>query len=319
MSAAPYVNNVRALSGKSLQLAGERPEPRPAPLLLKLGGAAIDHASEQVGLYEAICDMHQALRAQGSGVVLVHGGGAAVDRRLQKLGMTSQRRDGIRITPPDQIDEIVATLAGIVNKGVVGCIQRFGTPAVGLCLGDGLMTQSVKAAGYDFDPGCVGEVKESAGDATLVYLLIEAGFLPVFCSIGLNESGEPLNINADDAAAALASLISCRGLVLLTDVAGVMDRHGRVIEDLAGEDVERLISQGEIHGGMIPKVRGALRTATHANVPVFISSWNDHASLRRLARGGIAGTRVRALHGPNAPALAGAPSAFATTPWSDVL
>ncbi|MCI0365983.1 MAG: hypothetical protein L0219_19160, partial [Phycisphaerales bacterium] len=115
---------------------------RTGPLLVKLGGAAIDRADDHPALFEALCDLHKSLGAEGQGIVLIHGGGAAVDRRLERLGLVSQRRDGIRLTPPEHIDEVVAALAGSTNKQVVGLIQRGGVPAVGLCLGDGFLARS---------------------------------------------------------------------------------------------------------------------------------------------------------------------------------
>jgi len=245
--------------------------------------------------------------------VLIHGGGKAVDRRLDRLGLVSERRDGIRITPPEHIDEVVAGLAGSVNKQVVGHIQRHGVPAVGLCLGDGFIAHSFKATGYKFDPGRVGESR--GGNPELIHLLLGNGFMPVLCSIGLDEQGLPLNINADDAAAGLACLLECRGLVLLTDVNGVLDAHGTLIDELSPEQVEQNIAGGAITGGMIPKVRGAMQAAQASRAPVTIASWNDPQGLMGLVHGQSVGTRV--LPGDMAPAITTV--AYAATPWSDLL
>jgi acetylglutamate kinase len=260
------------------------------PLVIKLGGAAIDHADQHGALFEALAHMHQAFQRQGSGVVLVHGGGAAVDRRLERLGLASERRDGIRITPDEHIDEVVAALAGVVNKQLVGCIQRCGVPAVGLCLGDGRIARTFKATGYRFDPGRVGEIR--GGDARLIQVLLGAGFLPVLSSIGLDDHGRALNINADEAAAGLACLLRCRELVLMTDVPGVLDDAGRLMSELCPPQIERFIASGAISGGMIPKVRAAAQAARACGAPVVISAWNDADALRRLASGRPAGTRI---------------------------
>lgn len=288
-------------------------ETRTGPLLIKLGGVAIDQAEEHPDLFRAFCDIHRALREEGDGVVLIHGGGKAVDRRLERLGLISERRDGIRITPPEHIDEVVAGLAGSVNKQVVGHIQRHGVPAVGLCLGDGFIAHSFKATGYKFDPGRVGEIR--GGNPELIHVLLSSGFMPVLCSIGLDEHGLPLNINADDAAAGLACLLECRGLVLLTDVNGVLNAHGEVISELSPEQVEQKIVNGEISGGMIPKVRGAMQAAQASRAPVTIASWNDPQALMGLVNGRTVGTRV--LPGENVPAIT--TIAYAATPWSDLL
>lgn len=286
---------------------------RTGPLLVKLGGAAIDQADEHPELFQALCDLHRAARTEGDGVVLIHGGGKAVDRRLERLGLVSERRDGIRITPPEHIDEVVAGLAGSVNMELVGRMQRCGVPAVGLCLGDGFTAKSFKATGYLFDPGCVGEIR--GGDPRLIQILLASGFMPVLCSIGLDEQGEPLNINADEAAAGLACLLECRGLVLLTDVGGVLDSNGRIIDEMTLEEVEQRIASGEIRGGMIPKVRGAAQAAQASRAPVTITSWNDPAALLRLGRGEVAGTRVL----PGEPVATIASTSYAATPWSDLL
>jgi acetylglutamate kinase len=256
-------------------------------MLIKLGGAAVDEAVAHPALFTALAGLHRDL---AGGLVLVHGGGAAVDRRLDRLGLASEKRQGIRITPPDQIDEVVATLAGLVNKRLVGLLRRAGVRAVGLCLGDGGTARCTTARQYDFDPGRVGEV---AGiDAQLLDTLLDAGFLPVVCSIGLDDDGAALNINADDAAAALAAHLRTAGLVLLTDEPGVRGGDGVVLDELNEEQVERLIGSGGIFGGMIPKVRSALHVAAAAGAPVTIASWSDPAVIRRLARGEPVGTRI---------------------------
>jgi acetylglutamate kinase len=283
------------------------------PILVKLGGAAIDQANDHPELFQAICDLHRRAQVDGSGVVLVHGGGKAVDRQLERLGFTTERRDGIRITPPGQIEQIVGVLAGSVNKSLVGHIQQFGVPAVGLCLSDGNFADCAKADHYSFDPGCVGEVR--GGNPKLIDLLLGSGFLPVLSSIGLDEQGKALNINADDAAGALATVLGCRELILFTDVPGVLDASGRIIEELTAEDIEARIASGEISGGMIPKVRGALQAAREAKAPAVITAWNNRESLAKLAAGERVGTRV--LH--ETPASVAVEASYAATPWSDLL
>jgi acetylglutamate kinase len=257
-----------------------------APLVIKLGGKAIDEPDRSPALWAALCELH---RARPGGIVLVHGGAHAVDRQLQRVGLNSERRDGIRITPPDHLEQIVGVLAGVVNKALVGCIQRQGVPAVGLCLGDGLAVRCETSRRFPFDPGCVGEV--IGGDGRLLRTLLDAGFMPVVCSIGLDDRGGALNINADEAAAGIARIIKAAELILLTDVRGVLDRTGALYEQLTEPQIEASIASGEIHGGMIPKVRGAIEAAHVANVPVTIASWNGD-DLHRLARGQRAGTRI---------------------------
>ncbi|MFN0134103.1 MAG: acetylglutamate kinase, partial [Phycisphaerales bacterium] len=233
----------------------------------------------------------EASRACGGELALVHGGGRAVDLHLARLGISSERREGIRITTEEQIDEIVGVLAGRVNKALVGAIQAAtALRAVGLCLGDGRLLESVKHDGFAFDPGRVGRV--SGGDAALVSLLMRSGYLPVLSTIGLDAAGRALNINGDDGAAGLARALSARALVLLTDVPGVLDAERRLIARLPAGEIAGLVERGVIHGGMIPKVRAAVEAARAARIPATIASWNDPDDLARLARGEPVGTLV---------------------------
>ncbi len=259
------------------------------PLVVKIGGAGVDAPEKATALWDALKRAHALLGGQ---LVLVHGGGRAVDAHLDRLGFKSERRDGIRITPPEQVAEIAAVLAGRINKSLVGAIQARGLKAVGLCLGDGMALKTVKADQYPFDPGCVGRI--AGGDPQLLRALMAAGILPVLCSIGLDDAGGFLNVNADDAAAGVASVLGARGLVLLTDVAGILDDKGQRIARITPAEISRLIERGIIHGGMIPKATAAARAAASAGAAATIASWNEPEDLIRLARGESAGTQVSA-------------------------
>lgn len=265
------------------------------PIVVKVGGAALESPAEAAAIAAAITAMH---RAWPTGIVVVHGGGTEVDRHLAALGLKSEKRDGIRITPSNQIEEVVAVLAGKMNKRLVGQLQQQGVPAVGLCLGDGFLVRTVKAAHYLFDPGHVG--RAVGGDPTLVQTLLPAGFLPVLCSIGLDAQGLPLNVNADDAASDVARLLDASGLMLLTDVPGVLDGAGNLLPQLSAAEIEDRIESGEITGGMVPKVRSAIVTANEAGIPVTIASWRDASRFQNLGRGEWTGTRVLPTPAPQA-------------------
>lgn len=264
---------------------GHLPHAPAGPLVVKIGGAAIERGCDRT--YAALADL-QAREA--GGLVLVHGGGKIVDRRLSALGLSSQRRDGIRITPESHMPEIVATLAGVVNTMVVGGLLRCGVAAVGLTLGDGFLTRASVHDDLGFDPGRVGRVEP--GDPALVRTLLAGGFLPVLSSVAIDARGEPLNVNADEAASALAAALGARELILLTDTPGILDATGALIERITALEAEDAIRAGVITGGMIPKVRGALAAAQAAGAPAFIASADDPENLRRLAHGEGVGTRV---------------------------
>lgn len=267
------------------------------PVIIKIGGVTLERQAESPQLWSALLELHRARLASGQGgVVLVHGGGKAVDRMLDRLGLVSERREGIRITTPEQIDVVTAVLAGSVNKSLVGCINRAAasaglpTRAVGLCLGDGGLCVSVKSGRYSFDPGRVGEV--TGGDGSLLRGLFAGGFLPVLCSVGLDEAGKPLNINADDAAAALVPICKASGLVLLTDVPGIKNGAGTLVPHLTLPLIESMIAGGEITGGMIPKTRAAAAIAASTGADVFIMSGDDPTNLIGWARGTPVGSRI---------------------------
>lgn len=268
-----------------------------APLAIKAGGTTIEDATTAPALFAALV----GLSRQPGGVVFVHGGGKAVDRHLERLGMTSERREGIRITPPEQVEEIAAVLAGSFNKRVVAGLNMAGARAVGLCLGDGRAIATRKTTRYAFDPGRVGEVIEEgvgrqaseASTSALLPLLVANGFLPVVSSIGIDEGdGGFLNVNADDAAAGIAKVLGARALVLLTDVAGILDGAKRFVGEVTPGKVEEMIERGEITGGMIVKARAAAEVARASGVPVVIMAGNDAGALGKLGRGEMVGTRI---------------------------
>lgn len=255
------------------------------PLVVKVGGDAIDDPG-----FGGLCAALGRLgREVAGGVVLVHGGGKGVDRQLERLGLTSERREGLRITPPEIMDQITGVLAGITNTAVVGAMTSRGIPAVGLTLGDGFVSVC-EPLRPGFEVGRVGDV--GGGDPRLLRALLARGFVPVLSCVGLDAAGRTLNVNADHAARGIARILGAGGLLLLTDVAGVLGGDGRVIERIDRDGIEGLIAQGVIDGGMIPKARAAADAAEAAGVPAIIASWRTPGDLLRLARGESLGTLV---------------------------
>ena len=236
------------------------------PLVVKLGGALLDDPDAHAAAFDALAQC-----AQGAPTVIVHGGGKAVDRALARLGLASEKKEGIRVTPADHMDEITGVLAGRMNARLVGLLLARGVKAVGLTLGDGFTTRARTTTRYAFDAGRVGEV--TGGDMSLLHSLLAAGFVPVLSSIALDAQGHTLNVNADEAAAAIARLLPASRLALLTDVPGVKDASGRVVPQLDATSTQAMIDRGEITGGMIAKVRGALEAAGAARVPVLVAGW----------------------------------------------
>jgi len=256
------------------------------PLIIKIGGAGVDDPFSQSALWLALKQAHEILRGQ---LILIHGGGRAVDQHLDRLQIKTERREGLRITPPELMPEITAVLAGRVNKSLVAAIQLTGLPAVGLSLGDGLGSMRCEK-NTDLDLGQVGRV--TGGDARLLHTLIAANYLPVIATIGLDAQGRGLNINADDAAAGIARITQARGVILLTDVPGILDSRKKLIPQIDAQGIDQLIANSTISGGMIPKAKAALAAANAAGIPATIASWNNPEDLIRLARGENVGTQV---------------------------
>lgn len=251
------------------------------PLVIKLGGALIDEA----GVRDELVGKLKALHQCGQRFVLVHGGGKAVDAQLAKLGMVSEKRMGLRVTPKEHLEQIVGVLAGQMNAQLSASLLASGIPAVGLSLADGgtIRAEAVPELGF------VGKVRP--GNAALLSVLLASGFVPVLSSIAQAE-GECLNVNADDAAEAVAQLIGAETLVLLTDVAGVLDGQGQCLPRLDKPAIDALIAAGTISGGMTPKVLAAHKASAMSGAPVLITHWRRADALAGIRQGQTPGTLI---------------------------
>ena len=240
--------------------------------VVKIGGTLLDDPEARRAFIAAVARASAAERR----IVLVHGGGAAVDRHLDRIGVRTRRVDGIRHTPPELMPEIAAVLAGEVGTMLVSDLRAAGIPALGLRLGDddGLEIARFEAAS---DPGAVGTVE--GGTARLLEALLANGRVPAVASIGFLPDGSPVNVNADDAAAGIARALPADRLLLLTDVPGVLDAEGRTLPSLDAERIEHLVADGVIEGGMVPKVLGGLEVARSTGIPVVVGHWADPAVL----------------------------------------
>ena len=164
--------------------------------------------------------------------------------------------------------------------------KTMGVNAVGLCLTDGSIT---KVTQRDPELGCVGTA--TTGDAKLLEVLLGAGYMPTISSIGITDDGELMNVNADEAAVALAISLHA-DLALLSDVDGILDKDGKLIVEMTGDYAEKLINQGIISGGMEVKVKAALKAARQLNKPLSVASWRYPDKLSALLSGEAIGTRV---------------------------
>lgn len=254
------------------------------PVVIKLSGAAVEDAKVIADLMQAMAELHLQ-----QPVVLVHGGGKQVDQHLQQWQLPIVKKDGLRVSPPEQMPIITAVLAGQVNKTLVAAAKQAGLNAVGLSLADG--DTAVCSPHPDAALGAVGTVKP--GNAVVLKSLLNAGALVIVSSIAVDASGQLRNINADDAAVAIAAAVNADHLLLLSDVAGVRLADGSYATTLSATEIQQLIQDGTISGGMIAKVRAALDAAATLLKPVTIASFFDPTKLRRLRSDARFGTTVR--------------------------
>ncbi|GAB2946820.1 acetylglutamate kinase [Hafnia psychrotolerans] len=255
------------------------------PLVIKLGGVLLDNEEALERLFMALVTYRQQYQRP---LVIVHGGGCLVDELMKKLNLPVVKKAGLRVTPADQIDIITGALAGSANKALLAWAIKSNINAVGLSLADG---GSVSVTQLSEDLGNVG--KAEAGSPVLINTLTGAGYLPIVSSIGITASGELMNVNADQAATALAATLGA-DLILLSDVSGILDGKGQRIPEMSAEAAELLIEQGIITDGMIVKVHAALDAARTLGRPVDIASWRHAEQLPALFNGVAIGTRISA-------------------------
>jgi len=239
------------------------------------------------------------LKQVGINPVVVHGGGPQIGQMLQRLGIKSSFVDGLRVTDRETMEVVEMVLAGTINKQLVTAINGAGGCAIGLTGKDGglirarKVTRSRMEGGVrvEVDLGFVGE-PEKIEDRVLATFR-QSDFIPVIAPIGVGAGGETYNINADTVAGAVAAAVKARRFLLLTDVAGVLDADKRLISELTAGEARRLIAEGTISGGMIPKVETCLDAVEGGvEAAVILDGRVPHAILLELFTEG-AGTLIR--------------------------
>jgi acetylglutamate kinase len=256
------------------------------PVVIKIGGAILDGYSQ--GNTSALTDLLSVIsKIENQPVVIVHGGGCIVDEMLAQAGFNTEKKNGLRITPKEQIPVISGALAGNVNKAIVASAVSIGLQAVGLSLNDGQMVQC------QLSPLQLGQVGvPSPYSSALLDTLLKAKFLPIVSSIGALKDGDLVNVNADDAAVAICQLLNAE-LLLLTDVNGVKGAEGEYLSSLNNQQAEELINQGVIAGGMTAKVYAALHAANKLRRSIAVASWQSPEQIIDLLNGGNVGTRIQ--------------------------
>lgn len=266
-------------------------------IVIKYGG----HAMVDPQLRDDFARDVTLLKYIGLHPVVVHGGGPQINQVLDQMGIRPKFVRGMRMTDARTMDVVEMVLGGKVNKSIVALVNRHGGRAVGLSGKDGGLIEAEKlhivaqeaAEGPPeiIDPGLVGNVTRVRPD--IIHTLAAEGFIPIVAPIGTGPAGETFNINADLVASHIARALQARRLVYLTDVDGVLDQQGRLISSIRRADIQPLIAQGTISGGMIPKIEYALAALGEGvnKVPI-INGTQRHALLLELFTDSGIGTEV---------------------------
>ena len=256
-------------------------------VVVKFGGnAMVDEALKHSFARDIVL-----MKLVGLNPIVVHGGGPQIGQLLTKLGKTTGFVDGMRITDSETMDVVEMVLGGLVNKEIVNLINRHGGKAVGLTGKDGdfirarkinLKKSALEAEASEIiDLGHVGEV--SSIDPAVVDMLGRSDFIPVIAPIGVGDDGRSYNINADLVAGKIAEVLKAEKLILLTNTAGILDKQGNLLTGLSLKDIDDLIEDGTISGGMIPKTRCATDALKGGVTSVHIIDGRvDHAVLLEL-------------------------------------
>ncbi len=298
-----------AADGELARLGAERAETlaRALPYLRRYAGATVvvkygGHAMGEDALAASFGRDIALLKHVGINPVVVHGGGPQINAMLKRLAIQSTFVDGLRVTDAAMVEVVEMVLAGTVNKQVTGLINAAGALAVGICGKDGGLIRARKLTRTVRDPdshieraldlGFVGEPEHV--DVRVIHALTGAGLIPVIAPVGVGADGQTYNINADTVAGAVAGALGAMRLLMLTDVAGVLDAEKKLVAEMTVAEVHAAIAAGVISGGMIPKVQTCVEAVKlGVKGAVILDGRQPHACLLELFTEGGGGTIVR--------------------------
>lgn len=266
-------------------------------IVVKYGG----HAMVDPKLSQQFARDMVMLKVCGLNPIVMHGGGPQINRMLDKLAVKAEFRDGLRVTDAETMSVVEMVLAGSINKSIVASIQQAGGRAVGISGKDGNLliaerltkkkTDPVTGAVTEIDFGFVGE--PARVNTEILETIMKSDAIPVIAPIGVGWEGETFNVNADTAAGAIATATQAKRLLLLTDVAGVLDKDKNLISELKIGDVPGLIANGTVTGGMIPKVESAVAVVESGVEGVIVLDGRvPHSVLLELLTPHGVGTRI---------------------------
>ena len=264
-------------------------------MVIKYGGNAMTDPALQQAFAEDVV----LLKLVGINPVVVHGGGPQIEAALKRLGKKGEFIQGMRVTDSETMEVVEWVLAGEVQQDIVGLINQAGGKAVGLTGRDGGLIRAKKLklvdlndANKEHDVGQVGDIESI--DPSVVKALQDDAFIPVVSPIGFGLHNESYNINADVVASKLATVLQAEKLLMLTNIAGVLDKEKNLLTELSIKDIDALIADGTISGGMIPKIAGAIDAAKSGVKAVHIIDGRvPHAMLLEILTEQAFGTMIR--------------------------
>ncbi len=239
------------------------------------------------------------LKLVGFNIVVVHGGGPQIENLLARVGKKGEFVQGMRVTDAETMDLVEMVLGGQVNKEIVNLINQHGGKAVGLTGKDGhfirakkLMLESRDIPGDLIDIGQVGDISQI--DPSLIALLDTGAFIPVIAPIGVGKNGETYNINADVVAGKIAEVLKAEKLVLLTNTPGVLDKSGNLVSGITPKQIDEMVADGTLSGGMLPKIGSAVDAARNGvNGVHIIDGRVEHALLLEILTDHGVGTMIK--------------------------
>ena len=263
-------------------------------MVIKYGGNAMTEPALQAAFAQDVV----MLQLVGIRPVIVHGGGPQIEAALKRLGLRGEFIQGMRVTDAPTMQAVEWVLSGEVQQQIVGLINQAGGKAVGLSGRDGGLLQAEKLAmpdaahpGAFIDLGQVGDIVSV--DTAIVRRLQDAGCIPVISPVGVGANNESYNINADVVAARMATALQAEKLLMLTNISGVLDGAGKLMTRLSAAQIDAMVADGTISGGMIPKISGALEAAKAGVQAVHIVDGRvPHVLLLEILTGQAFGTMI---------------------------
>ncbi|HIE90303.1 MAG: acetylglutamate kinase [Methylophilaceae bacterium] len=265
-------------------------------IVIKYGG----NAMTEEHLKQSFAQDVVMLKLVGMNPVIVHGGGPQINEMLSKVGKKGEFIQGMRVTDEETMDIVSMVLGGKVNKEIVNLINQQGGKAVGLTGQDGnfihakkLMMEDMSDASKMIDVGQVGEI--TSIDPSIINFLDTDDFIPVVAPLGVGKGGETYNINADVVAGKLAEVLHAEKLILMTNTSGVLDKNGKLLTGLTPKEIDALIADSTLSGGMLPKISSALEAArSGVQAAHIIDGRVQHALLLEVLTDEGVGTLIKA-------------------------